>query len=77
MAPKGVLPDGAVVAGWWWRVLARVIDGFILAVPTVLIAIPLFRHVVDNLRDYADQVDAANRAGLPAPAFSSGIWGAT
>lgn len=69
---RGVLPDGAQVCGWWWRVLARIIDGFVTAVPTLLLGAPLLKHFVDRIRDYANAVDAADRANLPMPHFNSG-----
>jgi uncharacterized RDD family membrane protein YckC len=71
-APRGVLPDGAQVAGWWWRVLARIIDGFVVTLPTLLLGAPLIKHVYDQIRDYVNAADAANRAGVPIPHFNSG-----
>jgi uncharacterized RDD family membrane protein YckC len=70
--PKGVLSDGAQVAGWWWRVLARVIDSFVLLIPTLIFGAPLIKHFVDRIRDYADAVNAADQANLPMPHFNSG-----
>lgn len=72
MAPKGVLPDGARVAGWWWRVLARFIDNLVTTLPTLLFGAPLIKHVYDQLRDYFNAVDAANQLGQPLPEFHSG-----
>jgi uncharacterized RDD family membrane protein YckC len=72
--PRGVLPDGALVAGWWWRVLARVIDGFVTGIPTLLFAVPIFTRFIDRFRDYIDEVDAANRAGTPVPDFNMGSF---
>ncbi|MDP9219583.1 MAG: RDD family protein, partial [Actinomycetota bacterium] len=72
--PRGVLPDGALVAGWWWRVLARVIDGFVTGIPTLLFAVPIFTRFIDRFRNYIDEVDAANRAGTPVPDFNMGSF---
>lgn len=70
--PRGVLPDGAQVAGWWWRVLARIIDGLVTAIPTLVFGAPLLKHFIDRIRDYADAVNAADQAHLPMPHFNSG-----
>jgi hypothetical protein len=67
---KGVLPDGARVAGWWLRVLARVIDGFILWIPGGLLSFALIRDVVHIFRRYFNQVQYAADNNLPAPTSS-------
>jgi uncharacterized RDD family membrane protein YckC len=71
-APRGLLPDGARVAGWWWRVLARVIDGLVTTVPSLIVAAPFLRRIVDKFRDWVDQVDAANQVNGPLPRFDTG-----
>ena len=68
-APRGVLPDGAQVAAWWWRVLARAIDGVLLLIPALIVGAPQVRRIGNILRDYLDQVQAAADAGQPAPSF--------
>lgn len=70
--PRGVLPDGARVAGWWMRVLARFLDGLVTTVPLLLLGLPLIHDIVDKIRDYVDAADAADRAGLPIPHFNTG-----
>ena len=72
--PKGALPDGAQVAGWWWRVLARVIDGLVTSVPTLIVGAPFLRHMFRALRDYVNEADAANRANTPVPQFNTGSF---
>lgn len=68
-APRGVLPDGARVAGWWSRVLARIIDGILLLIPTLIVGASQVRRIGTILQDYFDQVRAAADAGRPAPTF--------
>jgi uncharacterized RDD family membrane protein YckC len=71
-APRGVLPDGAQVAGWWWRVLARIIDGIVTAIPTLVLGAPLIKRVYDRFSDWVDAVNAADRANLPMPHLNTG-----
>lgn len=33
-------PDGVPLAGWWWRVLASLIDGAVVGIPAALITLP-------------------------------------
>jgi uncharacterized RDD family membrane protein YckC len=69
---RGVLADGARVAGWWWRVLARWLDGLVITLPTLIVSASLIRDVYDTFKDYVNQVDAANAAGTAVPSFESG-----
>ena len=61
--PAATTPDGAVLSGWWKRVLARVIDSII----TWIVALPLtfvpMKHVATILQDYFRQVVDAAQAG--------------
>ncbi len=57
--PIARTPDGQELSGWWRRVLALVIDGFLCT----LVAIPLSWHWLGPwLHDYADWFSAAMKA---------------
>ncbi len=66
---RGVLPDGSRVAGWWWRVLARFIDGILVWVPASIIGAGQIHRIFTIFRDYMNQVQAATNAGTPVPSF--------
>jgi uncharacterized RDD family membrane protein YckC len=42
------------LAGWWWRVLAYLIDGLILSVPALLVALPDLGRLIDLFREQVD-----------------------
>ncbi|PZS26185.1 MAG: hypothetical protein DLM59_18725 [Pseudonocardiales bacterium] len=60
-------PDGSPLAGPGWRLLARLIDGFIVSLISSPAIVPLyiayFRHIFDKL----DETTNATRTGQPAP----------
>ncbi len=41
--------DGEPLAGWWWRVLAFVLDGIVLGVATSIVGIPAQMRVQEDL----------------------------
>ena len=46
--PVPSTPDGVPLAGWWWRVLAQIIDGILLAPVTAeLVAAAVLRRAID------------------------------
>ena len=49
-------PDGQPLSGWWWRVLAFLIDGVILAVLTNLVSLSTQVDVQRDLRDLSDEM---------------------
>ncbi|MEP6696784.1 MAG: RDD family protein [Pseudonocardiales bacterium] len=65
--PQAVAPDGTPLAGPGWRLLARIIDGFIVSLISAPFALPLyisyFRHILDKVQASTD----AAQAGQPAP----------
>jgi uncharacterized RDD family membrane protein YckC len=73
---RGVLPDGARVAGWWWRVLARTLDSWLVWIPASLIGLPQWRVIWNTYRTYFDQIQAAADAGQPTPSFQFAQEGA-
>ena len=59
--------DGVPLAGWWWRVLAAVLDNVFLGIVTTLVSFPLWRPVVQRFQAaFAEIVEAAQQ-GQPAP----------
>jgi uncharacterized RDD family membrane protein YckC len=61
-------PDGVPLAGWWWRVLAYVLDG-ILSLPLLaLAAIPALASQWSELGDWFDAVQRSVEDGTPRPA---------
>ena len=48
-------PDGEPLAGWWWRVLAYVIDGTIIGVLSGIVSIPAFIQVQQELLPVIDR----------------------
>ena len=65
--PVLMTADGVPVAGWWWRALAIIIDGFIVGTVASLLAFPIYRRMVQALIDYFNLAfDAASR-GAPMP----------
>ena len=59
--------DGVPLAGWWWRVLAILIDGLIVGVVAALISSPIYLSVFAKMGNYFNEVIAAAQQGLPAP----------
>jgi uncharacterized RDD family membrane protein YckC len=60
-------PDGVPLAGWWWRVLARLLDGFVMIPLYALAAAPVVASQWDSLRQWVDDVSYAADHDLPAP----------
>jgi uncharacterized RDD family membrane protein YckC len=47
--PVAATPDGAPLAGWWWRVLAHVIDTFIVSVVGGILTLPVQVALLSDL----------------------------
>ena len=67
VTPQATTPDGVPLSGWWKRVLARILDGFI----TFFIALPLtgyfyYRYFQAALH-YAEQQVQQTRSGSTPP----------
>jgi len=56
-------PDGVLLSGWWRRVLARIIDEFIISIVALPLAFAPMSRGVDVFRGYIQQVVAATQAG--------------
>jgi uncharacterized RDD family membrane protein YckC len=59
-------PDGAVLSGWWKRVLARVIDNIIVSIVALPLAFLPLREVFDIFWAYFEKVTAAAQSGSSA-----------
>lgn len=62
-ARTDVLADGAVLAEWWRRLLARLLDWLITSVIGVLVAIPWLGDAARILNDYLSQAAASASGG--------------
>lgn len=58
-----VLPDGAVLAEWWRRLLARLLDSLIASALGVVVAIPWLGDALRVLDRYVDAAAEAARGG--------------
>jgi uncharacterized RDD family membrane protein YckC len=65
---RAATADGVPLAGWWWRVLATVIDGMITSTLVGIIGFPLLRDVADAFSAYLEALMAAQPGSTP-PAF--------
>jgi uncharacterized RDD family membrane protein YckC len=59
--------DGVRLSGWWWRVLAAVIDSVIISGVVCILAFPIWRTMSTKLQAYVDAVFAAQQSGAPPP----------
>lgn len=60
---RDVLPDGAVLAQWWRRLLARILDSVITSIVAVIVAIPWLGPLFTAVSDFIDASVAAAEAG--------------
>ena len=72
-----MLPDGAVLAEWWRRLLARIVDWVIIYVVTLIVAFP---WLGDAVRDGRLHRPRSRRCGVgetpPDPgAFAAALLG--
>lgn len=66
-AQAAATADGVPLAGWWWRVLATLVDGLITSTAVAILGFSIYRSMVEALSGYLDSVFAAARAGAAAP----------
>lgn len=59
--------DGVPLAGWWWRVLAVVIDNMITSTLTAIILGPIYLKLVKSVSEILAAILAAARAGQTTP----------
>lgn len=56
-------PDGVPLSGWWWRVLALIIDSLILGTITMIVALPWVRDLIHDYRTWFDAAMDTSRNG--------------
>jgi uncharacterized RDD family membrane protein YckC len=59
--------DGVPLASWWWRVLAVLIDNWIIFAIVTVITFPVWRSVYETMVGYFNTVLDAQQSGLPPP----------
>ncbi len=66
--PRGdVLPDGAVLAEWWRRLVGWILDLIVTVVITLILAFPWLSTAVSTMSDLVDQTMQAAQNGGTAP----------
>ena len=61
-------PDGVVLSGWWKRVLARVLDGFIAAILSLPLTYAPMEHALTLFGDFFRQVLSDAQTGVTSVA---------
>lgn len=59
--------DGVRLAGWWWRVLAGVVDAVVVTLLVTLATLPLLLPMLERMSAYLGEVVAAAERGLSQP----------
>jgi uncharacterized RDD family membrane protein YckC len=72
---RDVLPDGAVLAEWWRRLIAKIIDWIVVGLIAALLSVPFLTDLVAAAQSYFEAaVDAAQSGATPdTTAFESAI----
>jgi uncharacterized RDD family membrane protein YckC len=56
-------PDGVPLAGWWWRVLAYVLDAILVGIVVAIVAAPWISDAYQIYRDWFDDLVRTFDAG--------------
>ena len=64
-------PDGELLAGWWWRVLAYVIDTIIISVVSSIVSIPAQIQMQRDLMPVMERFDRAMQNPDTPPDFGA------
>ncbi len=69
--PVALTADGVRLAGWWWRVLASVVDGLLISMVVTGFTLPIYRRMVAQLTSMIQLIAEAQRTGgtPSAPSF--------
>jgi len=66
-------PDGQPLSGWWWRVLASVIDGVVLGIAGNIVTLPVQIGMQRDLNEVMDRY--LDTSGTGQPADLTALWG--
>lgn len=67
-ANTALTADGVPLAGWWWRVLAVILDAMLVWLIAAVPSIPIYAKVVNAMSAVLAETLRAARAGEPTPA---------
>ena len=59
--------DGVPLAGWWWRVLAAVLDSIFTSFLVSALTFPIYRSMVDQFTQLFRELTEAQRTGAAPP----------
>jgi uncharacterized RDD family membrane protein YckC len=65
--------DGVPLAGWWWRVLATVVDNVVVGLLATLASLPVLIPLLRRVSAYFAEVVAAAEQGLPQPPIDQAV----
>ena len=65
--PMAFTADGVPLSGWWWRVLAAIIDYLLLSTVVAVVGAPLWLPVYDAFMAYFEAIVAAQQTGVSPP----------
>jgi uncharacterized RDD family membrane protein YckC len=71
--PVATTADGVRLAGWWWRVLAAVLDSVLVSAVVSILAFPIWRTMAVKLQAYTDTVFANQASGGTPPPLEIGM----
>ena len=73
---RDVLPDGDVLAEWWRRLLARILDALLVGVLTLLVAIPWWGDVLRVMADFLDEATTGAGGAVDTTRFTEDLTAA-
>jgi uncharacterized RDD family membrane protein YckC len=62
--------DGVLLASWWWRALAAIIDYLIISAIVGIVCFPIWRSLYGAWSNYINGVLEAQRQGVAPPTVS-------
>jgi len=63
-APAPTTPDGVPLSGWWWRVLAFLIDSMVLFVPSTIVSVAVASSAEPRIQAAMDRLTSADRPDI-------------
>ena len=59
--------DGVPLSGWWWRVLAALLDGLFTGLVVSALTFPIYRSMLNQFTELFRALTEAQRTGAPPP----------